>query len=290
MAKAMEGEAKPESNYRRLQRFFSQQELDQTDFTHLFPQLLDLESSWVLCLDRTNWKFGKTNINILMLAVAHQGVAIPLIWALLDKQGNSKQGERIALMQQFVKAFPQAHILALTADREFIGEDWIRFLKKKQIPFCLRIRENQQLTNAKGILRAAKVLFKNLKRGQGEYLPSRLIQGTEVHITAHKHEEGELVVLIHSLKSNTPEVCFDFVFFSLGNRVSFPSLQGLRVSTGTNSHDRSQTALQIVGVACPKSSLALPHWSLDPPTKAHSGQKTWTLSPESLRQRYRAVE
>ena len=42
-----------------------------------------------LTMDRTNWKWGKSNINILMVGVAYKGSAIPLFWEMLDKQGNS---------------------------------------------------------------------------------------------------------------------------------------------------------------------------------------------------------
>jgi len=31
-----------------------------------------------LALDRTNWKWGKKNINIFTLAIAYKGVAIPV--------------------------------------------------------------------------------------------------------------------------------------------------------------------------------------------------------------------
>jgi hypothetical protein len=31
-----------------------------------------------LCMDRTNWKFGKKYINILYLAVSFNGIAVPL--------------------------------------------------------------------------------------------------------------------------------------------------------------------------------------------------------------------
>ncbi len=40
----------------------------------------------VLSMDRTNWKFGKVHINILMLSVAHKGMAIPIVWYLLKKK------------------------------------------------------------------------------------------------------------------------------------------------------------------------------------------------------------
>ena len=47
------------------------------------------DEKWLLCLDRTNWKYGKTNINILVLSAAVEGVSIPLMWTMLDKQDNS---------------------------------------------------------------------------------------------------------------------------------------------------------------------------------------------------------
>ncbi|MBM3207560.1 MAG: transposase [Chlamydiae bacterium] len=35
-------------------------------------------------------------------------------------------------------------IEAFSADREFIGEDWFRFLKKAKIPFVIRIKKNKK--------------------------------------------------------------------------------------------------------------------------------------------------
>jgi len=37
------------------------------------------DGQYLLTLDRTNWKFGQTNINILCLAIVQQGVAIPVL-------------------------------------------------------------------------------------------------------------------------------------------------------------------------------------------------------------------
>jgi len=34
-------------------------------------------------MDRSDWFWGKTKINILTLAVAYEGAAIPLFWCLL---------------------------------------------------------------------------------------------------------------------------------------------------------------------------------------------------------------
>ena len=58
-----------------------------------------------LTLDRTNWKWGKRDINILMLAIVYRGIAIPIVWTLLNKRGNSDTKERIALIQRFISIF-----------------------------------------------------------------------------------------------------------------------------------------------------------------------------------------
>ncbi|MEY3298775.1 MAG: hypothetical protein RLZZ597_2035 [Cyanobacteriota bacterium] len=52
---------------------------------------------WTLSLDRTNWSLGSVHFNILMLGIVHEGVALPLFWTMLDKQGNSD--ERIDLLE-----------------------------------------------------------------------------------------------------------------------------------------------------------------------------------------------
>jgi hypothetical protein len=64
--------------------------------------MMSIPQPWVLSIDRTNWEFGGCVFNILMLGVVHEGVAFPLLWVMLDKKGNSNQGERIgsiSLMQ-----------------------------------------------------------------------------------------------------------------------------------------------------------------------------------------------
>gem|GEM_PF-6356971 len=52
---------------------------------------------WVLTLDRTEWKLGGVQVNILMLAVAYRGVAVSLLWKVLGRAGTSSQAQRQAL-------------------------------------------------------------------------------------------------------------------------------------------------------------------------------------------------
>ena len=72
--------AKSESWYRRLQRFVAEVSLPWRALSKMLVSMMALEErdKWVLCMDRTNWKFGKKHINILYLAVSFNGIAIPL--------------------------------------------------------------------------------------------------------------------------------------------------------------------------------------------------------------------
>ncbi len=72
--------AKTSSSYRRLQRFFQFVRLDEDWLAQAFIKLLRVNPPWILAMDRTNWKLGKSNINILMLGVAYKNVAFPLMF------------------------------------------------------------------------------------------------------------------------------------------------------------------------------------------------------------------
>ena len=79
---------------------------------------------WYLSMDRTNWRWGKSDINILMLGIVFKGTAIPIYWMLLDKRGNSDTPDRVALIQMFIDHFGKNCIKGVLADQEFVGKDW----------------------------------------------------------------------------------------------------------------------------------------------------------------------
>jgi hypothetical protein len=81
LATGFGGKAKVESHYKRLQRFFRGFEIDQDALARLRVRLVPVgDGSWRLTLDRTNWPFGKADSNVLVLGLAHRGVAVPLCW------------------------------------------------------------------------------------------------------------------------------------------------------------------------------------------------------------------
>src|SRR4051794_4096360 len=72
------------SNYRRLQRFFAQVILDGSQLARVIVRIAGLGSGpWLLALDRTCWTFGRHNVNVLMLAIIRNGIAIPVMWDVL---------------------------------------------------------------------------------------------------------------------------------------------------------------------------------------------------------------
>ncbi|MEZ4606486.1 MAG: IS4 family transposase [Deinococcales bacterium] len=165
IALALNSEAKPSSSYRRIQRFFVDFFFRQEDVLGFVLAQLPSRKELVLCLDRTNWKFGIININILAVGVVYKGIAFPVLWLMLDKQGNSNQAEREKLMRILLKHIPVCWIKALVADREFIGKDWIAFLHAYKIPYHIRIRKNILYEHEPQSL-AIYTLFAHLPYGQ----------------------------------------------------------------------------------------------------------------------------
>src|ERR1700709_459217 len=100
LAAYIDSRAQIASVHRRLEWFFSDVRLNEADVARLVLAALSLAAKpWHLAIDRTNWQFGKTDLNLLVLSVAHGDVCIPLFWRILDRAVNSKTAARIELLQ-----------------------------------------------------------------------------------------------------------------------------------------------------------------------------------------------
>jgi|GEM_PF-1308770 len=195
LATGFGGKAKVDSHYKRRQRFFRGFEVDQSSLARLLVRLVPVgEGPWRLAMDRTNGQFGQADINFLVLGVVWRGVAVPLFWAVLDKPGNSDTEERIDLMERFLAVFGAAKIAALLADREFVGEDWFRWLQRNGIPFHQRLKRNTLVPNAWNRTMRLDVLFGSLKPGESHRLPGRRpVWGCFVHVSALRLEDGDFL-------------------------------------------------------------------------------------------------
>lgn len=196
LANAMGGKAKTSSKYKRLQRFFRHFELNYLELAHAVIGLLKIPEPWVLAVDRTNWKFGQANINILTLSLVYQNIGIPILWMLLDKKGNSNTDERIELFEKFFDNFGDYEVDFLAADREFIGCDWFYYLLHyAPYRFRIRIKENTNIGIGSNS-RQAKVLFAHLKSGETQILSGkRYIWGHTLYICATRLEDRSLLII-----------------------------------------------------------------------------------------------
>ena len=75
----MPTQAKVDSTYRRLQRFFQHVVLGEDWTARLVIRMLGLCGNWHLCLDRTNWKIGRKEINLLVLGPVDNHRAVMIV-------------------------------------------------------------------------------------------------------------------------------------------------------------------------------------------------------------------
>jgi hypothetical protein len=85
LALCLNDEADADSNLRRIQRFFAAYELNYIQVAIILMSFIP-KRKLILCIDRTNWKFGEVDINFLTLTVAYKGVGIPILWEMLDNE------------------------------------------------------------------------------------------------------------------------------------------------------------------------------------------------------------
>lgn len=195
------GSAQLSSSYRRLQRFFQYVTLEGDWLALAVVKLLKLKAPWVLCLDRTNWRVGRHEVNILMLAIATQRFRIPLMWTVLDKAGSSNQCERIALMRRYLALFGSGSVTWLLADREFIGGKWMKFLLQNKVLFAIRVTENSYVRLQDGRCYRLKSLLRRpagFKRLQSQ--PARLEAmdqnlGCPLRFAAKRLGDGERLIV-----------------------------------------------------------------------------------------------
>jgi hypothetical protein len=191
------------SNYRRLQRFFAQVILDTSQLARVIVRIAGLGSGpWLLALDRTCWKFGRHDINILMLAIIHNGIAIPVMWDVLGRAGTSTTAQRSALLSRFCAVFGETAIAGLIADREFIGRAWMTSLAERDIPFILRIKDTFHVRLADGRQCQSGSLFRKIRIGGRRYIREdcRLgsrdsLLGPPLKLAATRLVSGDLLVV-----------------------------------------------------------------------------------------------
>ncbi|MDX8443953.1 IS4 family transposase [Mesorhizobium australafricanum] len=237
------GAAQHGSNYRRLQRFFQSIRLDQAVVAQLVVRMLNLSRPKYLALDRTNWKVGCKDINILMLAIVTRRFRVPLLWTVIDRQGNSNTGQRIELMRRYLSLFGAASIELLLADREFIGADWVKFLMENKVPFAIRVKQGQCVALADGRLWTIKSLLRRRRKSRSlttfqASLPdaSTVLSFAVKWIDGRKGQQGEWLIVM----TNSPDA--KAAISAYKNRWAVECLFADAKTRGFNMEDTRMTA------------------------------------------------
>lgn len=219
IARWFKGDAKFESIETQISRFLEQVPMDKITVAQLIAKKLALRriNQWTLLIDRTNWQYGKTYRNLLVVGVLFKNQCIPLIANNLGstrKCGNSNAQDRIDILNTIKEAFSAQKFKCIIGDREFIGKEWMKFLIKESIPFVLRLKEKWVVINDKDNHRTIPIEDHVLPLMKGrKVLRMKLLLGSsdpqEAFITAFwgkKTDEGrELVIVQHSEDMKHPQ-------------------------------------------------------------------------------------
>ena len=198
----------------------------------------------LLILDRTNWKLGQHDLNILLLSVRWNTFSFPLVWTLLPHSGNSNMATRIALVERVVPLLQHKKLL-LSADREFVGEAWFTALRYHGISPVIRLRADSRVN---GI--PVWVLFQKMTPGELRvwYRPAS-IYGVRLRVLATQNAFGHTLFLAyqghaeHALKTYAKRWTAENMHQALKSRGFFLE------STHLSAPERVSTLLSVISLA-----------------------------------------
>ncbi len=191
LASAFDSDADASSSLRRIQRLIAECIINTDLIARLILKLIPVKGPYSLSMDRTNWKFSNTNINILTLGIIYEGMAFPIVFKMMDKRGNSNTEERMELIRRFCALAGENSIAHLMADREFVGSEWLAFLNSRGIHYHIRIRENFRVIRH-GKESKAHWLFTDLKLGECQHLSGiYYVNGQPCYLSGSKIKDKE---------------------------------------------------------------------------------------------------
>ncbi|MDP2193507.1 MAG: IS4 family transposase, partial [Alphaproteobacteria bacterium] len=228
--------------------FLKEQDIDPIIFAKaIISSIWDEPPKMHLILDRTNWKFGRVDINYLSLAVRVGKIVFPLFWQMLDHKGNSDSATRIKLLDQFKNAFGFDKVISFTADREFIGKDWIDYLLNNKIPFFIRIKDNL-LANWDQQKRPLKDSFIHLSQDESRHLSH--VFDDKCILVVVKKTKGEYLVICSNIKNQDRVLKTYKTRWDIERLFRNMKTQGFHLeNTHMKDLDRLSKLMCIVGVA-----------------------------------------
>jgi len=248
LAEHIDRDAKRESIERRIQDFFQKVEFDYKALLSLLICFVPHEKM-VLSIDRTEWDRGAHQYNILCIVASIGKMAIPLYFELLDnKSGNSNYKNRISVLEQLVKKLGKSRIDFLVMDREFIGHEWLRWLKDNEIKFCVRVPKHHKVNTLEGDKLNAEALWLANKKA-GISIKNAVVDGVVVDISITTGADGKLLYLIGNITNMTLKKAYKKRW---GIEVFFQATKGRGFNTektGLRSNTKLRKLFAIVSIA-----------------------------------------
>ena len=198
LSSAICGKAKISSKTHRIYRFFREFSFDYIKVTNLILSFFG-QDSYIMAMDRTNWKFGKSDINILFLVIVIGKISVPISWQFLSHGGACSAEFMENFLQKFIDNFTVKKIEYLLADREFMSKKWLDFLIRNQIKFVIPLKSDNKIRLEKSVQNLLiKKQFKSLQTLEYRDCKGNL-WGHKVNFAAYKNEKSELIVLVGSI-------------------------------------------------------------------------------------------
>ena len=249
IASALSGTATIDSHYRRLQRFFSGEVSPQFFTALIFQRLVTPGKRLFLTLDRTHWQCGKTHQNLLCLGLLHKRVSIPIESKPLGKAGNSSTWERKQLLKKALAYLPVDRC-CLLADREFIGYEWLRFLRQQSLDFVIRLRSNHWIETTDGRRLHLEYSTRRQKKNTTRIYENGLLYGQlRVHIVCHRPTKGKRLFLVTNRADLNQVVALYKLRWSIETAFGFLKSKGFYLeSTRMKKPERMQRLIGVLAI------------------------------------------
>ena len=162
-----------------------------------------------LIIDRTNWMFGVTDINFLVLSLRWHNISIPIYWIMLNNNGgNSNSDQRIELVEWFVINFKTIIIENIYADREFPSIKFISWLihKERNLNFIFRSKGSLHASDGNKKISLSKLYNRLLHAQHKVKIEQRIrrIFGNRLYISARINDCGEFMFLVSNKIHSDP--------------------------------------------------------------------------------------
>ncbi len=200
-SKALPGEQQLEAKYKQLQRFARFFRFSPRLYAQVVWGLFGQEKVVYLTLDRSEWKMRGQWVQVIMVGIAHQGMSLPLLWQVVNRQGNTAAATRKALLKCFDAwiSRPEKQLIWWLADREYIGKAWFQELSQRKMHFCIRLRKSARVQQPGRTPIKLSCLFEcpHLRT----LTKARKVHGCRLYLAGHQTAKGDFFIVGSATKT-----------------------------------------------------------------------------------------